>query len=134
MTQNELKQLINKIKNNPLTAEELKEKLDEEKKMPDFKGFVLDKPIKFSKLYKDKDLDEVNVVLIDKLLGCGEALNVICGKFAWKNNQIVQLPTDKIYIHDKDMLVYASRAYVQYNKTTNNVEFIAYIYVKSDEE
>lgn len=148
MTQTELKQLLNKLKNNPikarsLTSKELKEKLDKERndwmsgEPFKFEGFVLDKPIKFSELYKDKDLDEVNIVLIDELLGYGEVpsiLDIVCGEFAWKNNQIVQLSTDKIYIHDKDMLVYASEAYAKYDETTNKVAFIAYIYVKSNEE
>lgn len=62
--------------------------------------FFLDDPIPFSELFKDKNINVVDVYSIYS----AEMGSVFCGTFRWENNDIRSLDGDT---YNKDMLVYA---------------------------
>lgn len=77
---------------------DLKTRLSEEER---YKGFkVLDKPIAFNELFKDQNLDLV------QLHNVGDTCPAyFCGIFAWKQNQLIPLDGDS-YFEGMNVLAY----------------------------
>lgn len=121
-----------------MTAKELQEALDQEKKdhldyCDFFEGFVLDEPVPFNVLFHNIDLNNVTIIIANEFQNWEtnkpDIINLTCGDFSWKNNQLIT-PDDSPYINDDNMLVYASKINGDYDKKEKKVILNACIYVK----
>lgn len=78
--------------------EELKNILVNSDRYKDFT--LLDKPVKFNELFKDKDIDcvQVHSTQIISYSG-GKDIVGFCGQFSWKDNKIKSLDGDNYSPH-----------------------------------
>lgn len=83
-----------------------------------FKSHIfLDDPVSFSELFKDKNINVVDVYSIYS----AEMGSTFCGTFRWKNNDIRPLDGDT---YNKDMLVYAYKFYESKDKDISGLSIL----------
>ena len=88
------------------------------KKEHQFNSHVfLDDPVPFSELFKDKNINVVDVYSIYS----AEIGSIFCGTFRWKNNDIRSLDGDT---YNRDTLVYAYKFYESKDKDISGLSIL----------
>lgn len=91
-------------------------------KLKEIEGYtdftILDTPVKFSDLFKNRNFDVVEVHSIQKVNfdKCKEDIVGFCGTFRWKNNKLESLDGDS---YNRDTLIYG---YEEFTNKEYNVD------------